>query len=131
MVSKDRRILVVDDDTETRVGIAELLREEGYTVEEAQNGAQALSAIQKVRPGLVLLDLMMPIMSGEELLQKLEDSPALADIPVVIISARANAVVHGYPVLSKPLTLDRLLQAAATYFSQGSGHSVPPDAKAQ
>ncbi len=77
------RILIVDDDPEIREALCDLLIEEGYEVALAENGEQALNAIRRHRPEMVLLDLMMPKVNGWELLGQLEGD----DLPVILISA--------------------------------------------
>lgn len=101
-------ILVVDDDEAIRQVIAEVLREEGYDVVCAENGAQALVELGKPdRPDLVLLDLMMPVMSGWEVLEHLEARDKLAEVPIVVVSAMTAPGVCEH--LAKPIDLDDLL----------------------
>jgi CheY-like chemotaxis protein len=101
-------VLVVDDDQAIREVIAEVLRDEGYEVVCAENGVQALDALRKNRrPDLVLLDLMMPVMSGWEVLEEIQADDQLARIPVVVVSAMNAPGVREH--LAKPIDLDRLL----------------------
>ncbi len=87
--SVGREILVVDDDVGIREALEELLAIEGYYVRLAENGAVALDIVRQERkPDLMLLDLMMPVMSGFELLELLEDGdPDLAVVPIFVVSA--------------------------------------------
>ena len=84
-----RTILVVEDDDDIREGVCDILRHEGYEVREAEHGKRALELLETMagKPCLVLLDLMMPIMNGPELLQVLEETHRLASLPVVVVSA--------------------------------------------
>jgi len=100
-------VLVVDDDQAIREVIAEVLRDEGYEVVCAENGEQALRELQRDPPNLVLLDLMMPVMSGWELLEHLQASGELSRIPVVVVSAMNAPGAHEH--LAKPIDLDSLL----------------------
>ncbi len=105
-------VLVVDDDDAIREVIAEVLRDEGYDVVCAGNGEQALNELRKEQqPDLMLLDLMMPVMSGWELLEELQASSPLSQIPVIVVSAMTapGACEH----LAKPIDLARLLEAVA------------------
>jgi two-component system response regulator CpxR len=105
---RGRSVLVVDDDDDIREVIAEILRAEGYDVTCASNGAKALEELHKEHhPDLVLLDLMMPIMSGWEVLEEIQGEERLARIPVVVVSAMhaPGACEH----LAKPVDLERLL----------------------
>ena len=101
-------VLVVDDDEAIRDVVAEVLREEGYDVVCAQNGLQALRELEgNGHTDLVLLDLMMPVMSGWEVLEEMQSNEALSRIPVVIVSAMSAPGAREH--LAKPIDLDRLL----------------------
>ena len=89
-----KAILLVEDNDDIRELYGALLRREGYEVYEAENGQVALEQLHEMHgnPCLVLLDLMMPIMSGPELLKVLHESHRLASLPVVVLSiARARS----------------------------------------
>ena len=81
-------ILVVEDDPAAREMIRRTLEKEGWPLVEAENGRQALDALSKQRPGLILLDLMMPHMDGFELVAELQKSPDWRSIPVVVLTAK-------------------------------------------
>jgi adenylate cyclase len=83
-----KRVLVVDDDLEARSLLAKILKEEDAEVVSAASGDEAMSLIAQVPPDLVLLDLMMPGMSGFEMVARLRASPSGATIPVMIVSAK-------------------------------------------
>ncbi|MDP9149692.1 MAG: response regulator [Myxococcota bacterium] len=101
-------VLVVDDDKAIREIVAEVLRDEGYDVVCAENGLEALIELRKEHhPDLMLLDLMMPVMSGWEVLEQLESSDELSRIPVIVVSAMSAPGVSEH--LSKPIDLERLL----------------------
>ncbi len=100
-------VLLVDDDRNMRVTVAAALETEGYRVQVAENGAQALALMHGRRPEAILLDLSMPVMSGWELLEAVHEARELREIPVVVLSAmRAPA---GVEHLDKPVSLDDLL----------------------
>ena len=84
-----KTILLVEDNADIRELAVLTLRTAGYEVAEAENGREALDQLQTMRgaPCLVLLDLMMPIMSGPELLSSLQGDQRLATLPVVVLSA--------------------------------------------
>jgi CheY-like chemotaxis protein len=101
-------VLVVDDDVAIRSGIAELLRDEGYQVTCAANGEQAMVALSDgTRTDLVLLDLMMPVMSGWEVIEALRESQLLRRIPIVTISALNAPGCAGH--IAKPIDVRHLL----------------------
>jgi sigma-B regulation protein RsbU (phosphoserine phosphatase) len=81
------RVLVVDDTEEMRLLYSHVLRAEGYQVSVAVNGKAALAALEGEPPDLILLDHMMPGMSGAEVLKKIRQDPRLADIPTVFLTA--------------------------------------------
>ncbi|HEV8244817.1 MAG TPA: response regulator [Polyangiaceae bacterium] len=108
------KILIVEDSDDAREMMADLLRYAGYRVEEARNGLEAyrlLSACDE-QPNLVLLDLMMPVMSGPELVEALSDDPKLAELPIVIVSAAMESISTGSVkrALKKPVSFDLLLK---------------------
>ena len=108
MSERCKTVLVVDDDQAIREVISEVLVDEGYQVVCAENGAEALRELRKQDgPDLMLLDLMMPVMSGWEVLEQLQSNPDLPHIPIVVVSAMtAPGVTEHMP---KPINLDRLL----------------------
>jgi CheY-like chemotaxis protein len=83
-----KRILVVEDDPDTRAMLASILETIGHQVDTAANGQEALQHLHgRFRPDLILLDLMMPVMDGWEFRQHQNQDPELAAIPVVLLSA--------------------------------------------
>ena len=78
------RILVIDDDVHIGNILEELLKREGHTVVRAYSGTEAVLVLDAARPDLVLLDLMLPGLSGEQVLPKMQG------IPVIVLSARAD-----------------------------------------
>jgi CheY-like chemotaxis protein len=111
------KILVVEDEPENRLLIGIVLSTEGYQVIPAVDGADALERMAQEPPDLILLDLMMPQMSGVEVLERLRADPATASIPVIVLTALAqerdieHAVsrgAQGYVI--KPFEPDELLK---------------------
>jgi len=109
-------ILLVEDDFDVREALVETLRDRGYEVESAGDGEQAMQLLRNgARPGLILLDLMMPRMSGSEFRMAQQVDPQLSDLPVVLLSAdgrmeeKARALkVEG--AIRKPIDLDELFE---------------------
>ena len=114
-------ILLVEDDDDIRECFAEILRHEGYTVLEAEHGQRALELLDSVKgqPCLVLLDMMMPVMSGPELLRILEETNRLASLPVVVISAggRADDAGSAKKFVRKPASPELIIQIAREFCS--------------
>jgi CheY-like chemotaxis protein len=104
-------VLVVDDDPDIRETLREVIEAEGFAVVCAANGRAALEALGRgVRPSLVVLDLMMPAMSGWELLAAIRADRSLADLPVAVISAGGRTPPPGATCfLRKPIDLDTLI----------------------
>jgi len=88
--SKERGVLVVDDDMDIRECVCEALQEEGYDVVQAANGAEALNCLHAAAseaPSLIILDLMMPVMDGWEFRDQQLLDATLAEIPVIVMPA--------------------------------------------
>ena len=100
-----KRVLVVDDELPIAKLVELIVRSLGYTVETAANGAEGLQKIRENKPDLLILDLIMPIMTGEELIQEVQGDPDLADIPIVLLSTRQSARGYkkdAFPSIPKP-----------------------------
>jgi len=115
-------ILVVDDDEATRVFVAGLLRQQGYAVAAAANGADALAAARERRPDLILLDVMLPDADGFALCRQLRASPATDRIPVIFLTAKGDEpeIVRGFEsggvdYIVKPFAVTVLLARVRTH----------------
>ena len=122
--TSDKRILVVDDEKDVRDFLSTCLADVGFRVETASDGFDALKKIDRKRPDLITLDLLMPRISGIKLMRKLRSNPNWQQIPVIIITAHARdedgnkdlqdlyaeevAPVPEY-ILEKPITPTRLV----------------------
>ncbi len=108
------RVLIVEDDRDTREMLGRFLELEGFDVSTAANGQLALDALRKDRASVIVLDLMMPVMDGWQFRQHQVRDPRLADIPVVVVTAagsrKALPPIDAHGWLSKPVDLDMLLQ---------------------
>lgn len=122
-------ILVVDDDEDIRDIVQMVLEASGYNVRTAANGLEALEILQDVGlPSLVLLDLMMPQLSGGALARRLRSSPRSSGLPIVLMSGdvRAQEVaaqVDANACLLKPVELDALLEVVSRFAWPASGAS--------
>jgi CheY-like chemotaxis protein len=116
------RVLVVEDDPEFRAALEDMLSGSGYDVVLANNGADAIALLEAgERPTAVLVDLLMPGVVGQELLEYMRSNDDLAAIPVAIVSASPQLAPHGYQVFRKPLEPGPLLDFVRDL-------SVPPPA---
>jgi CheY-like chemotaxis protein len=82
--------LVVDDSMLIRHTVCRFLEERGFAVESATNGLEALEALKRVRPDIIITDIQMPKMNGSELITAVKKQPALAGIPIVIVAGRQS-----------------------------------------
>lgn len=106
-----KTILVVDDEHPIREMLRNVLEVEGYSVRTAHDGEDGIRALREQRPCLILLDLVMPKMNGNEFLRAIRRDPEMASIPVVLISA-SDELRYGQrpaPMLTKPFHLTTLL----------------------
>jgi CheY-like chemotaxis protein len=113
-VDRHRRVLVVEDERTIRQSIAGYLGDVGYTVDEAENGAEALNCLRRAIPDVVVLDLLMPVMGGRAFVQACRQDARLGTIPVVLLSAahdlaQATEELQPRASLAKPVDLDVLL----------------------
>lgn len=83
------KVLVVDDDEDVRLYLRKILEKDHWIVEEAENGKIALDKVGQDKPGVVLLDLMMPVMDGFEFLEKLRKTDHWGDIPIIVVTSKS------------------------------------------
>ena len=119
-----KRVLIIEDDTDTRACLAMAVSLDGYTVSEAQDGREGLREAGMNRPDLILLDLMMPRMDGWQFRAAQKGDPELASIPVIITSAVATErwedlddVAARFP---KPFDINLLLEAIRQHVAVAS-----------
>jgi CheY-like chemotaxis protein len=105
------RVLVVDDDESMRMTLEAILRRDGHQIVVAAGGEEALARMRGgPPPDLVLLDLLMPGMGGWDVIEAMGQSPGLAEVPVVVLTAfgEGEDLPPGRPVLHKPVDGDVL-----------------------
>ncbi len=98
-------MLVVDDETEARVGLARLLRAKGYEVSEAATGGEVLSRAREEWPNLIVLDIVLPDITGTDVFKMLRADPITKMIPVLLLTAKPD-IVNALPASEKP---DRII----------------------
>jgi CheY-like chemotaxis protein len=113
-----KKCLIVDDNPETVDIVSTILNKAGYDVLAAYDGEKGLSAAQTALPDLILLDIMMPVMDGYTMNQRLKEDPKTRDIPVIVMTARSGmepmfqgakgSPIQGY--LVKPFSRHELLE---------------------
>jgi DNA-binding response OmpR family regulator len=87
-----KKILIADDEPNIVVSLEFLMKQRGYEVKIAQNGQEALRAVAEFGPDLILLDVMMPHMSGYDLCQRVRENPAWQGIRIVMLSAKGRGI---------------------------------------
>jgi hypothetical protein len=116
-------VLVIDDDADARLLLDHMIAGHGATVLTASSGAEALDLARTAHPDLVTVDVMMPQMSGWEVIQALREDPALRAIPALIVSVVADApesaLVGAEDRLSKPVNREALLAALRRHLPRG------------
>lgn len=122
-----KKILAVDDEKHIVRLVEITLQREGYEVVTANNGAEALEKVASEQPDLVIMDVMMPEMDGLQALQKLKDDPATANVPVIMLTAKAQDadVFQGWKsgadlYLTKPFNPQELLTFVRRIFADQS-----------
>lgn len=129
-------VLVIEDDTSLRVALAELLDEAGFRVSSASNGYSGLRLASLEHPRVILLDLVLPELTGIEVLRELRGAPETRETAVIVITGNTGwipeARVAGADlVVEKPFDIDELLSAVQTAVHRRPGHRhavapVPP-----
>lgn len=127
-------ILVVDDEPDIHTVLGRLLTKEGYSVESAYSAEEAFKAIAETKPDLVILDIMMPKVSGIEVCNRLKSDPATQDIVILIVSARdaqtdrLEGLTHGADdYVSKPFHLRSLVRKIEHMLSKKQEHDFEED----
>jgi CheY-like chemotaxis protein len=122
-----QRILVVDDSDGIRVMVASLLTSSGYEVATAEDGQECLSRVASFKPELIILDIMMPVIHGIDVLKQLKSDPATAHIGIIMCSGKDFkpdkdlTIRYGaYAFITKPFSFDDVLSTVEGFFS-GTG----------
>jgi len=118
-MSKEPFILYIDDERPTLDLVAQALKLAGYNISGVTSGEQGLALMRQRKPDLLLLDLMMPHVTGWDVYRAMKSDEALADVPVIIITARVLTqgltLIEGLPpvndYLTKPFDVKRLIRA--------------------
>ena len=122
-----KTILVVDDNASIRTLVRDYLSEQGFRVLTANNGQNALFVARQDKPDLILLDIMMPDKSGDDIAQELRDDPRLSSIPIVFLTALVTpdetgakaSKIGGNIFLAKPVSADELVAVIEETLSNG------------
>jgi CheY-like chemotaxis protein len=113
-----KQVLIIDDDPGIRDSLCQVIRLMGFSVEAVANGREALEFLScNVAPGVILLDLMMPEMSGWEFMARIKKDAVYHSIPLVVMSAYSEGVgtIHADQHLTKPMDMNDLKAVLITY----------------
>lgn len=117
MTGVPKHVLIVDDEVELLESLSEAFADEGYVVETAVNGKDALDKLPSMgRPCVMILDLLMPVMTGNELYARMKADPRFSDIPVIVSTSDPSRSPAGVPVMKKPVNLDLMFEAVGRLF---------------
>lgn len=131
MIKKATKILVVDDEQDILELIRHTLNKEGYEVHVAANGQQAVEKALKIKPDLILMDVMMPVMDGMEACRQLKENPETSDLAIIFLTARSEefAELAGFEAgaddyIAKPIRGRVLLSRIRAILRRNSSNSV-------
>ncbi len=116
-MTQNRSILVVDDDDDSRSMVKTILINNGFTVEDCASGQEALAKLNSFSPAVIILDIMMPEMSGYDVVVRMKQHPHTQNIPVIMLTAKGEPedLIVGYKdygveyYITKPFTTRQLL----------------------
>ena len=116
-------ILIVDDDAELRTLYRMILEREGYTVDEAANGAEALKYLGSHVPDLIIMDMLMPMLGGESVMRRIQQIPALRDVRIIVLTAYPRfrdtvRYLDADQFLVKPITPRQIVEAVRDVLSE-------------
>lgn len=121
----NKRVLVIEDETNIIEAVSFILSRDGWEVKTHSNGHDAVDAVRRRQPDVVILDVMLPGKNGFEILQELRDDPQLADLPVLMLTARGQdkdrdmAARSGASMfMTKPFSNSEVLSALRTLTGQ-------------
>ena len=119
-------VLIVDDETDIRETLEDFLSDEGFAVRSAADGAAALRLLGEPElPCVVILDLIMPVKDGNEVLEEMKKSERLARVPVIITTSDPSRAPRGIPLMRKPVSLQSLLAAVEAFCSRDGQSGTP------
>jgi CheY-like chemotaxis protein len=118
MLRPSKSVLIVEDDYDVREAVAELLQDEGYRCLHANNGLEALAALNLQKPDLLIVDLIMPVMNGPDLVDRLRQDPSHRQLPIIVMTAANDRMVGvklDMPILHKPIEVEVFRKMLARY----------------
>jgi CheY-like chemotaxis protein len=112
-------VLIVEDEQDLRDSLEEILLDEGFTVQTAANGAEALQRLGAGDlPAVVILDLLMPVLDGNQVYARMQGDPRLARVPVIVSTSDPSRAPSGVLIMRKPIDVGRLLGVVRQFCEQ-------------
>lgn len=131
-MDRSKVVIVLEDDHEIRGLLARILEDRGYYVVPVENGARALEVLQQVRAQLLVMDLLLPDMSGNDVLQALRSDEKTRDVAVMVLSSHLHMLNNGdghstNQVMGKPFVIDELVMEVERLIGRpfAEGYSIP------
>jgi len=113
-------VLIVDDDADIRASLQDFFEDQGFEVATAADGLQALDLLEEEKlPCVVVLDLLMPQLDGNEVYDRMQKDPRLANVPVIVSTSDPSRAPSGALIMRKPVNLDRLLRVVRQHCADG------------
>lgn len=133
-----QKILVIDDSKVIRMRVKDMLPQGNITIIEAKDGLQGMNLIRSEQPNLIMLDFLLPKMSGWEVYQEIQNSPELHSIPLVLMSGRKEEVTEKLPepfeyfaFVGKPFEKKQLIEAIQDATKKARARPSAPSAPAK
>lgn len=131
-----KSVLLVEDEPNIVEAISFLLERDGWTVRIHQQGVDAVDAIERVRPDVLVLDVMLPGRSGFDILRELRSNPEFSDLPILMLTARGQTkdreLAEGYGVshyMTKPFSNDEMLSTVRSLYAETGAAAVAGQGK--
>ena len=128
-----KHILVVEDQEDNRQILRDLLGHSGYELTEAENGEEALAAVAKKRPDLILMDIQLPIMDGYEVTRRIKSDPVLKSIPIIVVTSYALSGDEGKAraagcdaYITKPFASGEVVRCVAEVLARRQSQAAAP-----
>jgi two-component system, sensor histidine kinase and response regulator len=102
-------VLIVDDEQDLRESLEEIFQDEGFAVRTASNGEEALRRLQEKLPSVVILDLLMPVLDGTQVYQRMQCDPRFSRVPVIVSTSDPTRAPSGVLIMKKPIDVDCLI----------------------
>ncbi|HKQ73585.1 MAG TPA: response regulator [Blastocatellia bacterium] len=115
MTERKPRILIAEDFEDNRIALTLILKHTGFDVIEAENGQQAIEAVRREEPDLVLMDITLPVLDGLQATREIRNDEKFRHLPIIVVSAHDNEEIRreaaeagGSEYMTKPIKIEEL-----------------------